>query len=355
MAAHSNQTVLPPPDPGSKPQNPRAAGKYDSRGFAHKSYAAYYADGAPSPDLVKAADNKVPSMMENLYDGMGRVTDAITRTYGDEKWRTKTEYGGDRTTVIPPKGGTAFTTVTDVQGRTVERIEYTNAARTASQKTLYKYGKWDEPSQVIDPAGNTWTYTFDARGQQVQADDPDKGTATTTYDKLGRAVTTTDARDITLTTEYDKLGRKTALKKGSTLLASWTYDTVAKGRPTGSIRYIDGNEYTSTVNAYNDAYQPTSTTVTIPAGAGDLAGTYTWSAWRKSLAWGAFGGASAFKFARWGGAKAKDALWGSPTARTPVRVRPATRTSGAIWNDGPINTPAGFRRLTWSFRRVAGV
>ncbi|WP_405535280.1 RHS repeat domain-containing protein [Streptomyces canus] len=250
---------------------------YDSRGFAYKSYAAYYAEGAPSVSLAKAPDNKVPSMTENLYDGAGRVTDAITRTFGDEKWRTKTLYGGDRTTVIPPKGGTATTNVTDIRGRTAERIEYTNAARTTSQKTLYKYGKWDEPTQVIDPSGNTWTYTFDARGQQVRADDPDKGTTKTTYDNLGREKTITDARDITLTTEYDALGRKAALKKGATLLAKWTYDTVAKGHAASSTRYVDGKAYTFTTDAYDDRYQPTSTTVTIPAETGALAGTYTWT------------------------------------------------------------------------------
>ncbi len=250
---------------------------YDSRGSAHKSYGAYYAEGAPSADLAEAADNAVPSMTENVYDGMGRVTDAITRTYGDEKWRTKSVYGGDRTTVIPPKGGTAATTVTDAQGRTVERIEYTNAARTASQKTRYTYGKWDEPDQVVDPLGNTWTYTFDARGQRKVIDDPDKGTTEIKHDKLGREVETTDARKITLTTTYDEIGRKTTLKKGDSLLAKWTYDTIAKGQPTSSIRYVDGKEYTSTTDAYNDAYQPTSTTVTVPAEAGALAGSYTWT------------------------------------------------------------------------------
>ncbi|RVU15111.1 RHS repeat protein [Streptomyces antnestii] len=250
---------------------------YDTRGLTSKTYAAYYTDGAPSATLVKAADNTVPSMTENLYDGMGQVTDAITRSYGDEKWRTQTVYGGDRTTVIPPKGGTATTTVTDVQGRTTDLIQYTNADRTASQKTTYTYGKWDEPTKVTDPAGNTWSYTFDARGQKTKDDDPDKGVTDTTYDKLGHAVTTTDARGVTLTTGYDALGRQTDLAKGSTVLAKWTYDTVAKGQPTSSTRYIGGKEYTSTTDSYSDAYQPTSSTVTIPTEAGAMAGTYTWT------------------------------------------------------------------------------
>ncbi|MFH8484004.1 RHS repeat domain-containing protein [Streptomyces longisporoflavus] len=250
---------------------------YDSRGFTWKTYAPYYADDAPSGALAKGADNKVPSATENLYDGMGRVTDAISRTFGDEKWRTKTEYAGDRTTVIPPKGGTATTVVTDARGRTIERQQYTDAERTTAQKTRYSYGRFDEPEEVSDPAGNIWTYAFDARGQQIEADDPDKGLTKTTYDKLGQAISTTDARGITLRTGYDKLGRKTELAKGETLLAKWTYDTVAKGQPAASSRYIDGKEYRSATDSYDDLYQPTSSTTTIPEGVGALAGTFTWT------------------------------------------------------------------------------
>ncbi|MFE0173687.1 RHS repeat domain-containing protein [Streptomyces sp. NPDC059002] len=251
--------------------------RYDTRGFAWKSYAAYYTEGAPSKALAEGADNKVPAMTENVYDGMGRVTDAISRTYGDEQWRTKTLYGGDRTTVVPPRGGTATTVVTDARGRTVQRLQYTDAERTKSQRTTYGYGKFDEPEKVTDPAGNTWTYTFDARGQQTTADDPDKGVTRTRYDKLGNPISTTDARNITLSTGYDELGRKTELKKGTGLLAKWTYDTVAKGQPASSTRYIDGQEYRSATTGYDDLYQPLSSTVTVPDGAGDLAGTYTWT------------------------------------------------------------------------------
>ncbi|MFB7917372.1 RHS repeat domain-containing protein [Streptomyces sp. NPDC056061] len=250
---------------------------YDSRGDVYKTYAAYYADGAPSEALVSGADNKIPSMTENVHDGMGRVTDAITRSYGDEKYRTRTVHEGDRTTVIPPTGGTATTAVTDARGRTTARLEYTDAARTTSQKTTYTYGKWDEPLTVTDPAGNTWTHTFDARGQEIRTEDPDKGVSTTAYDRLGRTTSSTDARGITLTTGYDELGRRTSLKKGSALLAKWTYDTVAKGQATAGVRYIDGKEYISATTAYDDRYQPTASAVTIPAEAGALAGTYSWT------------------------------------------------------------------------------
>ncbi len=250
---------------------------YDTRGWASQSYSAYYANGAPTSKLESAAVNTIPAATQNLYDGMGRVTNSLSLSFGDEKWRAKTLYEGDRTTVIPPKGGTATTTVTDARGRTTELLQYTDAARTASQKTTYTYGKYDEPATVTDPSGNTWATTFDSRGQKTKTDDPDQGTVTTTYDVLGRPVTATDDRDITLTTVYDALGRKTETKQGSTVLAKWTYDTLAKGQLTSSTRYVDGAAYTTGADAFDDRYQPTSTTSTVPSQAGALAGTYTYT------------------------------------------------------------------------------
>lgn len=34
----------------------------------------------------------MPAATQNLYDGMGRITDALSLTFGDEKWRTETVY-----------------------------------------------------------------------------------------------------------------------------------------------------------------------------------------------------------------------------------------------------------------------
>ncbi|WP_331741061.1 RHS repeat-associated core domain-containing protein [Streptomyces sp. NBC_00055] len=250
---------------------------YDTRGWAWQSYSAYYATGLPSAKLQSAAVNTVPTATQNLFDGTGRVTDALSVKFGDEQWRTKTIYEGDRTTVIPPKGGTASTTVTDARGRTTDLLQYTNTARTASQKTTYAYGKYDEPTSVTDPDGNTWGYTFDGRGQKIVVKDPDHGTVHNTYDDLGHVTAVSDDRDITLTTEYDELGRKTDTKQGDTVLAKWTYDTLAKGQLTSSTRYVNGAAYTTATDAFNDRYQPTSTTATIPSAAGGLAGTYTWT------------------------------------------------------------------------------
>ncbi|WP_432122868.1 RHS repeat domain-containing protein [Streptomyces sp. S1] len=252
--------------------------RYDTRGWVAKSFAPYYGDVAPSTTLYTAKqENQVDNVTENVYDGLGRVTDAVSLFRGEEKWRTKTVYGGDRVTVVPPKGGTVSTTVTDANGRTTELIQYAGAGQTQPQSTTYAYGKYDEPASVTDPAGNTWSYTYDNRGQKTGVNDPDKGSSTLTYDVLGRVVSAKDARNNTLTTVYDKLGRKTEVKNGTTTLSTWTYDTLAKGQLTGSSRFVAGAEYKEQVGGFDDRYQPTSSSLVVPAAAGGLAGTYNWS------------------------------------------------------------------------------
>ncbi|MFH8612489.1 RHS repeat-associated core domain-containing protein [Streptomyces sp. NPDC018029] len=251
--------------------------KYDSRGLEWKTYDAYYATGDASGTLVTGDDTKTPDATRTVYDGAGRTTAQIREKYGDEQTRVTTRHDGDRTTVIPPRGDTATTTVTDVHDRTTELIQYTDAERTTSQSTTYTYTPTGKHKTVTDPSGATWTYTYDHRDRAVKTDDPDKGTTHVTYDDADRPVTTTDARGTELTTGYDALGRKTKLTKGNTLLSSWTWDTVAKGLLTKATRHAGGQEYVAETTGFDDRYQPTATKVTIPAREGALAATYQWT------------------------------------------------------------------------------
>ncbi|WP_308342463.1 RHS repeat-associated core domain-containing protein [Streptomyces sp. MW-W600-10] len=251
--------------------------RYDTRGQAWKSYDGYHATGAPSATLVAGDDSKVPSAMESQFDGAGRPVAQISLKYGDETKRTTTVHGGDRTTVIPPKGATATTTIVDALGQTTESRSYTNSARTEFRTTAYRYDQHGKLAKVTDPAGTVWTWTYDSRGRQKSAVDPDKGVSTTTYDDADRPSTVTDARGITLTTLYDKLGRPDKLQQGATVRSSWTYDTVAKGQPASDTRHVDGKAYTTRIDGYDDRYQPTSSTTVIPSTEQGLAGTYTWT------------------------------------------------------------------------------
>ncbi|MGW8990048.1 polymorphic toxin-type HINT domain-containing protein [Streptomyces zhihengii] len=249
---------------------------YNSRGEAVQDSGRYFATGAAEAVLVTGQETKYPASTESVYDGAGRVKEQISKKFGDETKRTSTTYTGDTVTVVPPQGATATTAVLDAFGRTIELKQYTNAARTTSQSTTYSYDGHGRLEQVTDPSDAKWTYRYDIRGRLTSSTDPDKGTTTTVFDTGDRPTDATDARGITLHTDYDALGRMTALKKGTTSLTSWTYDTIAKGLVSSSTRHSDGEAYVTEVTEYNDLYQPVGTAVTIPDSEGALAGTYEW-------------------------------------------------------------------------------
>lgn len=251
---------------------------YDSRGLVTTVTDAWVTAGSPSTTLL-LPQTAVPSRTRYVFDGVGRATQAIYDVDQQQRWVTTTSYGGDRVTVTPPAGDTPTTTVTDARGQTTSLTRYlTTDLGGPSQTATYGYDKAGRLASVHDSVGNTWTYEYDLRGRQVRSSDPDKGVTTSTYDAAARLVTSTDARGVTLWYGYDALGRKTEQREGSssgTLLASWAYDTLAKGQVTSSTRYQDGSAYVTAVAGYDNSYQPTGQSLTLPASEGALAGTYS--------------------------------------------------------------------------------
>ncbi|MFD9863445.1 RHS repeat domain-containing protein [Streptomyces alboflavus] len=258
---------------------------YDERGLAAKTFAPYYTKEPPNRGLF-TPDNalSVESQTRTVYDGLGRpVQETEIAGNGDGGKvlaTTKTLYGGDRTTVIPPEGGTATTTLTDARKRTTElRQHHSRSADAPYDTTKYKYTPRGELAHVTDPAGNTWGYEYDQMGRQTKTSDPDRGIARTSYDDRGQPTTTEDARGTVLASVYDNLGRRTELREKSPtgdLRAKWVYDTVAgaKGQLAESTRYVDGAAYTAKVTMFDRLYRPTKTALVIPEKEGALAGTY---------------------------------------------------------------------------------
>ncbi|MEU6484266.1 polymorphic toxin-type HINT domain-containing protein [Streptomyces sp. NPDC046887] len=261
---------------------------YDERGLTAKEFLPYYAAVKPSTTLLKPEDALgVETQNRYAYDGLGRQTEH-RQIFGNGDGgqvlnTTRTLYGGDRTTTIPPQGGIATTTLTDARGQTTElRQHHQRTADSPYDTTRYSFTQAGAVSKVTDPAGNEWSYEYDLLGQPKQSKDPDKGTVTYTYDDRARLTSTTDARNTTLAYVYDGLGRRTELRSGTAtgaLRAKWTYDTIsgAKGQLAESARYTDdGKAYVSKVVAYDRLYRPLRTSVTIPAAPGNegLAGTY---------------------------------------------------------------------------------
>ncbi|MEU6786915.1 RHS repeat-associated core domain-containing protein [Nonomuraea angiospora] len=261
----SRQTQQPGPDGGRLISDTF----YNAQGSVDRTYATYYADGAPGASLFGVdAPGQVETQTAYAYDGLGRVrTERLLAGNSDagEKWRTTYAYGGDWTTVTPTDGGTPTTTFVDAQGRQVEVRRHKPGGYDS---TSYTYTPGGQLASIKGFGGHTWTYDYDLRGRKVRASDPDKGASTFTYDDLDRLVQTEDARGKKVSTTYDAIGRQAArydTTGGSpgVKLAEWTYDTVRKGQPATSVRYENGAVYTEAVNFYDNQNRPTRTTVTL--------------------------------------------------------------------------------------------
>jgi RHS repeat-associated protein len=263
---------------------------YNSDGWDILDSNSYYTKGAPDGTLVAAPADQVPSETGYVYDGDGRVIQQMAEKFGTETWETGTSYGGDYTTVVPPAGGTPETTFTNAEGKTSAIYQYhagvpDNPSDPASDydETTYSYTPADQLAGIQDAAGNTWSYTYDLAGEQKTSSDPDAGASTSTYDPAGQLMTTTDARGSQISYTYDADGRKTAeydttggaAETGSDELASWTYDTLAKGEPTSSASYVGGTggaSYMEAVASYNKFGLPSASETVVSSG--PLAGTY---------------------------------------------------------------------------------
>jgi RHS repeat-associated protein len=250
---------------------------YDSAGRATRAYGPYHSTGSPGVDLVTATDpGQVATQTVTMFDGADRQTASIFKPYDKERWRTSTYYGGDHTDVTPQAGAFARATYTDARGQTVALHQYqSNQPSGVYDTTTYHYDGRGYRTEVIDSGGNRWSFTYDVRGRETGGVDPDSGTSVVAYDDVDRVLYRQDGRGQKLTYGYDDLGRTVSLSDSAgTQLATWTYDTLAKGYLTSSTRYVNGNAYTVAVRGYTDLYNSTGTTVTIPTAEGKLAGTY---------------------------------------------------------------------------------
>ena len=174
----------------------------------------------------------------------------------------------------------------DVDGQTTQLLQYTGASPTGtSRSTTYEHDLLGRLTRVQDPAGNAWTYTFNLQGELTATSDPDKGSAAMEYDEVGNLTRTVDARSVDLRYTYDNLNRKTGVTAADgTPRTAWTYHKLAsgvdaKGRPTGSIRYVGTAQVKELIAGYDSAGRPTGNDTIVPAVTGlidtKLAGTYT--------------------------------------------------------------------------------
>ncbi|MER6353975.1 ricin-type beta-trefoil lectin domain protein [Streptomyces sp. NPDC001634] len=200
---------------------------------------------------------------------------AVYTTAGTAKWTTGLTATTSSTFQV--RNDSTVAVVASDSRTVLWRQGTANAVAAANSITKYTYTPAGQIDTVKDNAGNTWSYSYNLLGQKTSQTDPNTGT--TTYDKydvVGNLLQMTDPRGQVLSYTYDWDNRRTAEYNGpwsatpdpAKELASWQYDTLAKGYPTSSTRYVggtSGSAYTEAVTGYNTAYQPTGSTLTIPA------------------------------------------------------------------------------------------
>ncbi|WP_246459540.1 polymorphic toxin-type HINT domain-containing protein [Streptomyces himalayensis] len=250
---------------------------YDDRGLAIETNADLWDTTAPSGTLVATAGGSAPLHTDTTYDGTGRPTQVVTKTYNTTRWTTTTSYTGESVTTTAPAGGNAVTVVSNLLGQVTERREYPNPTPTGTPTTTtFTYAPGGQTKTITGPDSKQWSYVYDLKGRRTTATDPDSGTTRSVYTSLDLLDWTTDAEGRKLLYSYDELGRKTALwqteKTDANKLAAWTFDTVmnGKGYLDAATRYVGGatgKAYTQKVTAYNSLYQPLSTELQLPAAA----------------------------------------------------------------------------------------
>ncbi|MCX5242645.1 polymorphic toxin type 44 domain-containing protein [Streptomyces prunicolor] len=250
---------------------------YDDRGLAYVTNEQVHDNSEPSGTLANTFPGSVPASTETVFDAAGRATASIFRVYDQEKWRTNTDNQGDRTAVTAAAGGTGTLTLTDAKGRVTERREYNGPVPSGSDytRTLFTYTPGGQISKMTGPDGAVWSYGYDVRGRQEYAIDPDKGRTDTTYNDADQPVTVTtilNGVSRTLITDYDELGRKIGTwdgaKDNAHQLTKFTFDSLAKGQLSASIRYVGGTTgkiYSQTVTGYDALGRAKGTKTVIAA------------------------------------------------------------------------------------------
>ncbi|WP_412074887.1 RHS repeat-associated core domain-containing protein [Streptomyces xanthophaeus] len=257
--------------------------RYDSRGLAYETHADIFDNTtAPNATYTRAEYGESPTQTEVVFDGAGRETQRSVLFFGTKRWTVSTTHTGDSVATTALAGGSARRVIVDALGRTVETRSYAGTDPADAQYggslgvayTSVKTGFTPDGKEntITGPDGAAWTYGYDLFGRRTTSVDPDKGKAVTDYNALDQVVKTTDARLKSVLTAYDEIGRITHTWAGSAtdanLLTSQGYDSVVKGKPSSSTRYVGGKTgqaYTREVTAYDSLDRATATRLKLPA------------------------------------------------------------------------------------------
>lgn len=285
---------------------------YDSHGWVKETDSNYW-DTSSTPDTTMAPvvpDDEEYQETLTSYDGLGKAVEVQSLDNTANPVVDQITYAqntGDKTVAVPPAGGVAEATSTDLLGRTTELDQYTSAPTVtagsaggfttvsitggATQATDYLYNNVGEQTDVKDATtGEDWNTTYNLIGEATGKIDPDAGASSMAYDAAGELSQTTDARNKTVSYTYDALGRKTGEYDGpaasqtttDALLASWAYDnsngnvanmTDPIGHLTTETTYSGANAYVVQQSGFNVFGESMGETITVPSSFGTFSST----------------------------------------------------------------------------------
>ncbi len=268
----------------------------DSHGWIVGTYNRWAQSGTPTTSLASSpAAGSVDDRTETTFDGAGRAVLTTEYVGLTPTWSTKTIYGGNETTTLPPTGGIASSTFTNALGWTTALKQYTgtptisgNMVTGTTSDTNYGYTGLGQQNSIISPS-RTSTITYDRGGRITQQTNSDSGTDYKTWDDAGDLIQTKDAKGTVLGTTFDALGRKLATYDNTTntaqnppsqnptnLLDDWTWDSVQAGQLSYSEhRLASGTIWKLGTDSYDGAGRPLSTTLYVPTSEAGFASSYT--------------------------------------------------------------------------------
>ncbi len=246
--------------------------RYDVYGLLKSVTVGY---GSATPATTSYARDYNHLGITKVTDALGKATTTDYNGEGDPisvadpLGRTTTvEYNTlDLPTKVTDPTGVATTTTYTDQGRplTISRALLNGAgAVTATAKTTFTHdpAKPEDVTQVTDPNGNVWRFTYDAAGNQVSstapatADVPTGAKTTSTYNTVGWPLTTTSPRgnlpgatpgSFTTGVVYDKLGQVISTIRPDGATTSAEYDA------NGNVVETTDAQSKITRNRYDDA------------------------------------------------------------------------------------------------------
>ena len=160
------------------------------------------------------------------YDALGRVVASV----GPDGTVTATSY--DRTTrVVTDGNGVRRTQHVDTYGRLTAIDEDIDGDIYTTR--YHHRPATGELEQIIDAAGNFYTFGYDALGRKVSEHDADRGLWQWTHDPMGNAVSQQDANQNVTAYTYDPLHRPVTRVSHRGAESTYAYDTAdfGVGRP----------------------------------------------------------------------------------------------------------------------------